>query len=248
MPRVSWWLQEVKQDLDTPDLWAELRHETELLEAGSNKVIENTLFTLEEQREIARRLNKLEEDVRRALSLSGPQTQVLHERIDYLVEASNRLGRKDWLNTFIGVTLSFVLTAALAPEAARALFRTFFRAIGLLYPEISHPRVVSSGLLTLNQRIQGSNPCAPTIDLTTLFPFFRQNQQERLGPVGRSVGSFCSPFELSDRALSKRRVAAQVVRIDDRAHAVQQWLVMVAISASVQLASASRVTAVPRKS
>jgi hypothetical protein len=136
MPRVSRWLQEVKQDLDTPDLWAELRHDAELLGAGSNKVTENTLFTPEEQREIAQRLNKLAKDVRQALSLSGAQMQVLDEKIDYLIEASNRLGRKDWLNNFIGVTFPFVLTAALAPEAARALFLTFLRAIGLLYPEL----------------------------------------------------------------------------------------------------------------
>src|SRR5271166_5807849 len=48
--------------------------------------------------------------------------------------------------------------------------------------------------LTLNQRVQGSSPCAPTIDPTTLFPDFHQNKLEQVGPVGSSVGSFCSPF------------------------------------------------------
>ena len=62
--------------------------------------------------------------------------QALDEKIDYLVKASSRLGRKDWLNIFIGVSLPFVLAAALAPEAARALFLTFLRSIGLLYPEL----------------------------------------------------------------------------------------------------------------
>jgi hypothetical protein len=135
--RVTLWLRHVKLDLDTPDLWAELQHEAELLGGSSNKEIENTLFTPDEQKEIARRLNQLAKDVSHALSLSGAQIQALDEKIDYLVKASSRLGRKDWLNNFIGVTLPFVLAATLAPEAARALFLTLLQAIGLFYPELS---------------------------------------------------------------------------------------------------------------
>jgi hypothetical protein len=59
MPRISWWLEEVKQDLDTPDLWAELKREAQLLGADSSVVTENTAFTVDEQREIARRLKEL---------------------------------------------------------------------------------------------------------------------------------------------------------------------------------------------
>jgi hypothetical protein len=123
-------------------------------------VIENTPFTPEEQQEIARRLDKLATDVSHALSLSGAQTNALEGKIDYLIEASTRLGRKDWLNNFIGVTLPFVLAAALAPEAARALFLTFLRSIGILYPE--GKRAISASILlghTHWDHIQG-------------FPFF----------------------------------------------------------------------------
>ena len=59
MPRISRWLEEVKQDLDTPDLWAELKREAQLLGADSSVVTENTAFTVDEQREVARRLKEL---------------------------------------------------------------------------------------------------------------------------------------------------------------------------------------------
>jgi hypothetical protein len=75
MPRVSWWLQEVKQDLDTPDLWAELKREAQLLGAGSSVVTENTVFTVDEQREIAGHLKKLGEYVSDTHSLSKAQIQ-----------------------------------------------------------------------------------------------------------------------------------------------------------------------------
>jgi hypothetical protein len=135
--RVWLWLQLVKRDLDTPDLWAELQRETKLLEVGTNDVSENTRFTLEEQKEIAKRLAELAKHVSHTHSLSHEQMQALEEKLDYLVDASGRLGRKDWLNAFIGVTLTFMLSAALAPESARTIFLTFLRAIGFLYPELS---------------------------------------------------------------------------------------------------------------
>ena len=134
--RVSTWLQEVKRDLQTPDLWAELRREVHLLEVGSNEVTDNTLFTQDEQKQIAEQLRGLAKHVSDASSLSEAQKQILNEKIDYLVDSSRRLGRKDWLNIFIGVTLGYLLSTALPPDVARGIFSTCLRGIGLLYPEL----------------------------------------------------------------------------------------------------------------
>jgi hypothetical protein len=134
--RVSTWLQEVKRDFETPDLWAELRREVHLLGVGSNEVTENTLFTQDEQKQIAEQLRGLAKHVSDSSSLSEAQKQILNEKIDYLVEGSRRLGRKDWLNTFIGVTLGYLLSTALPPDVAHGIFSTCLRAIGLLYPEL----------------------------------------------------------------------------------------------------------------
>ena len=64
-----------------------------------------------------------------------------------------------------------------------------------------------SYLVTLNQRVQGSSPCAPTIDVATIFSIFHQNKIEQHRPFGRSFGRFCSPFELLDGTLSQRGIA-----------------------------------------
>jgi hypothetical protein len=136
MERVRTWVQDVKRDLDTPDLWAELQRETKLLGAASNAVTDNTLFTAKEQKQITERLRELAEHVSHMHSFSGPQIEALNERLDYLVDASGRLGRKDWLNAFIGVALGYILVTALPPESARTIFQTFLRAIGILYPEL----------------------------------------------------------------------------------------------------------------
>jgi hypothetical protein len=125
---------QVKSDLETPDLWAELQREVTLLGARSVELIENTPFTPDEQNEIARRLQRLAGHARNTYSLSPEQIRLLDEKLNYLVEASARLGRIDWLNAFVGAILGYILTAAFPPVSAGHVFDTFIRAIIDLYP------------------------------------------------------------------------------------------------------------------
>lgn len=136
--RISSWLEEVKRDLDTPDLWAELQGAVDLLGVDSDGVTENTPFTLDEQKEIAKRLREMAERARRTYSLSEAQMQVLSAKLDYLVNATGRLGRIDWRNAFAGAVLGFTMSAAFPPEFTRDILLGLFRAIGHLYglPEL----------------------------------------------------------------------------------------------------------------
>jgi hypothetical protein len=127
--RISRWLGDVKRDLETPDLWAALQRQAELLGANFDDVTGNTPFTPGEQKEIAEGLREWAVDARRTYSLSEPQRRVLDAKLDYLVNAAGRLGRIDWRNAFVGVILGYVLTAALPPDSARDML---FRAIGAI--------------------------------------------------------------------------------------------------------------------
>jgi hypothetical protein len=136
IPRISSWLEWVKFDLETPDLWAELRQEADLLGAISHDN-ENTPFTPSEQKEISKRLRELAEKVRHTHSLSEAQMQALNTKLDYLVKAAGRLGRIDWRNALVGAILGLVFTVALPPESARDIIFGLFRAIGQLgLPEL----------------------------------------------------------------------------------------------------------------
>lgn len=136
LSRISLWLEEVKRDLNTPDLWAELQRDAELMGAGPSVATKNTPFTADEQREIAERLKSLGKHVSVTHSLSTAQIQTLEEKLDYLIDASTRLGRKDWFMAFIGAILGFVFNTPLVAESAHTIFTTFLRGIGLLYPEL----------------------------------------------------------------------------------------------------------------
>jgi hypothetical protein len=131
--RIRSWLEDVKRDLETPDLWAALQRETQLLGVISGDITENTPFTPDEQSEIAARLQALAEHARRTYSLSAAQMRTLDEKLDYLADAARRLGRKDWLNVCAGAILGYVLTASLPPESARDMLLGLARAIGHLW-------------------------------------------------------------------------------------------------------------------
>jgi hypothetical protein len=136
--RINTWLKEVKLDLCTPDLWAELRGEAELLGGTSGEANENTPFTPEEQKDIERRLREVETHVKRTYSLSEPEMEILSAKIDYLVDAVGRLGRIDWRNAFIGAILGYILFAALPPETARSLFLTFMTLLRSVSHVLGH--------------------------------------------------------------------------------------------------------------
>jgi hypothetical protein len=132
--RISSWLAFVKLDINTPDKWAELHRDDQLLfSATSDDVTENSRFTPDEQNEIATRLQTLAEDARRTYSLSAEQMRVLDAKLDYLVNAARRLGRKDWLNVCAGVILTLIIGAVLPASAPRDMFLGLLRAIGHLY-------------------------------------------------------------------------------------------------------------------
>lgn len=144
MQQVQFWLSALKLDIDTPDLWTQLRGSAELFGSAAAESVENTPFTAAEQAEIAEQLKGLKDQVSRTYSLSEPQVRLLEEKLDGLAAAAGRVGRKDWVLMAAGVMLSYVLTAALPPEAARdilgALITSIDHVLGLGPLELPGPR------------------------------------------------------------------------------------------------------------
>jgi hypothetical protein len=139
IPRIRAWLAEVKVDVETPDLWAELQREASLLGVNSDYISGNTPFTPQEQKLIAERLQEFAKNARLKLSLSEAQTRAVDAKLDYLVEAAGRHGRIDWRNIFLGVFFTFLLSAAIPEDSAHAILLEFLRGIGHFFgfPQLS---------------------------------------------------------------------------------------------------------------
>ena len=112
------WLSSLRRETESPDLWGAISQEAQLLESAASDA-SNVSFTVEEKLYIVQGINEIKQYLLTAHKLDP---ELVESRLNYLIESSERVGRKDWLNLLISVLVGIVISAALPPEATRELF------------------------------------------------------------------------------------------------------------------------------
>jgi hypothetical protein len=138
---VRLWAREVRDDVDTPDLWAELQREHEILTGTRYQTVENTPFTADERAEIAKQLQEIKEYAKSTLLLSIDQMSQLQERLDEAETATHRIGRKDWRLLFLGVMLTLIVTGLVPPEVVQHLLTMALDGLDHLFGGGGQPRL-----------------------------------------------------------------------------------------------------------
>lgn len=126
------WLLDVRNDLETPDLWEELRRQEGLLEATPGPDDSDTPFTTEEQEEIERRLREIAVYASDSENFSEGELQLLNAKLDYLIASSKYSRRSDWKNQVAGALLGAVVGNALPSGATIDVLNMLLRSIGHL--------------------------------------------------------------------------------------------------------------------
>jgi len=111
---------EEAEDASTADLWADL--DLPPNSAADFQALPNTPFSSAEQVRIADTLNEFLKETQNRELLPAEELRELHEQVDYLIDASKRLGRKDWVMAATGALFSFTLQAGLTAGTASQLF------------------------------------------------------------------------------------------------------------------------------
>jgi hypothetical protein len=110
------WLGYLKRELDAPDLWASLVESQELLKVEPAQAV-NTPFNAEEQIHIKQAIEEIRVNITSTYSLAHENLIKVNRQLDYLIDASKRLGRIDWKNLFVGALITLALQE-LAPTGA----------------------------------------------------------------------------------------------------------------------------------
>lgn len=113
------WLGYLRREVESPDLWSAISQESEIAEAASSDE-SNTPFSTEEKAYILSGINEIKQYL---LTAHKVDPELVEARLNYLAEASNRVGRKDWINLLLSVLVGIVIQAAMPPESIRELFR-----------------------------------------------------------------------------------------------------------------------------
>jgi hypothetical protein len=131
---LSHWLENIERERSSPNLWAELNKQRELFAAtepsGRQGDESNAPFTAEEQAQVATQLNEIKEVL---VQNHQADRRALESRIEYLREASTRMGRRDWLNIFVGTIFSWALTGLAPPEGVREVLALAAHGLGHLF-------------------------------------------------------------------------------------------------------------------
>lgn len=98
----------------------------------------NLLFSAAERSRIAESLRLLNDDVSKSSQFTAEQLDLISRKMQEIQSASKRLGRKDWINYVAGTITTLCISAAFAPDQAKAIFNALNSAFSWL---VSHPPV-----------------------------------------------------------------------------------------------------------
>lgn len=122
---------EEAEDKRLPDLWAELKLPSH--SATDALDLPNTPFSPEEQARVAHTLNGFVEAVKAQEILLAEQLAMLQGRVQHLIEASKKFGRKDWLLLATGSLLGCILQLGITAQTANQLIQLASDALRWIY-------------------------------------------------------------------------------------------------------------------
>lgn len=108
-----YWLQVMRKERDTPDLWALAAREHELISGEATDGDRG--FSADERQRLSERLLLLEQEILKLGPATDDQRGLVRESIDAADKAADRLTRRDWKNLFVGTLFRIIGDLALDP-------------------------------------------------------------------------------------------------------------------------------------
>jgi hypothetical protein len=126
------WIDNIIREVEAPDLWGALTSPIELVSGIDTILSDNVPFNFSEKEKIKGNLIEIFEYIKSTGLANEQNIRIIEDRIGYLQEASERLGRKDWIGLAVGVIMNIVVAAAFSPERTQEVFRFAGRILSWL--------------------------------------------------------------------------------------------------------------------
>lgn len=92
----------------------------------------NSPFSESELARISESIAELKEQLKKSSNYTPEQLDLISRKLDEIQSASQRLGRKDWLNYVAGTLTATCISASFAPDVTRSLFKSMGAAFSWL--------------------------------------------------------------------------------------------------------------------
>ena len=120
------------EDQESPDSWRDWDLNRTVLNAIGPPSSDNSALNMEEVAYIERTLNAFRLESISNLELQEEEIQTLNQNIEYLIESSMRLGRKDWIMIAASTIITVVVALSLDTTRGRTIFELFRNALSAL--------------------------------------------------------------------------------------------------------------------
>lgn len=124
----SWLYQNVKEyeeDQFEPDLWADYQNGQSSVDIGQIDFNDKSAFSLNERKQVGLAINEIKYLIEKHFNPVEDQLKLINERLDYLVESSNKLNKFDWKSLLFSTILGIATTLTLDTEKGKQLFNFF---------------------------------------------------------------------------------------------------------------------------
>src|SRR5262249_4087426 len=122
LPLVGEWSGLAEKEVNTADPWKALpgiASKSDIIVATS---VTNTEFSHRETERLAKGLEEIRKLLLKTVKNQKEQSDLVNSEIQKLLAASEKMGRRDWVNQAIGALITLSITIALPPEVTKQVF------------------------------------------------------------------------------------------------------------------------------
>jgi hypothetical protein len=127
-PDVVVMVEDWASQLAARDIWKEFITDR-ITVMASHDNIDNTPFTASEREEVGKRLRQIPAQVRERFDLSEKQESGIEQKMDELIAASERVGKKDWRVMVYGAAFSLIVNDEVPAHAVQSVMSMIFTGL-----------------------------------------------------------------------------------------------------------------------
>lgn len=125
----NYWLINLAREINTPDPWRDLAKYSTAVPIVPEPETPNTPFTAPELQGIWKALGHIQEQLLNEAGGNKSHRKLVESQMKFLIDASERMGRKDWLMLAIGALAGVFTTLAIPAEAAGSILQILKGAV-----------------------------------------------------------------------------------------------------------------------
>jgi len=118
-------IQEFEADEFEPDLWSEYKKGNSSLNFNEIDFSDKSNFSESERKQVSMAINELKLLISKNFDTIAEEQILVNERLDYLIESSNKLNKFDWKSLVISTIIGIATTLTLDVEKGKLLYELF---------------------------------------------------------------------------------------------------------------------------